>query len=297
MRKVFNSRNVAHLWAHQTQDSARNSNRSFYFDGKVIYSYGTHFPIACHWGSVILFTTREYSVTTRKHKSDVRHAIPNSKTVFNVPNVLADSPTSHLENCIAYVETIENLLGKCGRARSSWTREYLYRNVGSAAAEYNAYVLHFAIADAPAVPAIPGLATLTPKFANVRDKEARARHEEQERTREAARIKDQTEKLDRWRQGEIIYSNFRGCPVGLRIRGDVVETTLGAEVPVEHARRALAWVRNVVARGVEFVPNGKTLHIGVYSVDRIETDGTLHAGCHVILYAEIERIAPQLETV
>jgi hypothetical protein len=31
-------------------------------------------------------------------------------------------------------------------------------------------------------------------------------------------------------------------------------------------------------------------------VDRIEPDGTVHAGCHVVRWEEIERIAPQLST-
>ena len=31
-------------------------------------------------------------------------------------------------------------------------------------------------------------------------------------------------------------------------------------------------------------------------VDRIEPDGTVHAGCHVVRWEEIERIAPQLGT-
>jgi hypothetical protein len=37
---------VAHLWANQSQDMARNSKGSIYFKGKVIYSYGSHWPLA-----------------------------------------------------------------------------------------------------------------------------------------------------------------------------------------------------------------------------------------------------------
>ena len=79
---------VAHLWAHQSQDSARNPCRNFYFDGDTIYSYGSHFPIARHVetkrGRAVLFTTRNYSVTTSGHKSTVRCAIPSGVTVFHV---------------------------------------------------------------------------------------------------------------------------------------------------------------------------------------------------------------------
>ena len=45
MRYVVDAPMVAHLWAHQSQDSARNG-RNFYFEGKDIYSYGSHFRCA-----------------------------------------------------------------------------------------------------------------------------------------------------------------------------------------------------------------------------------------------------------
>ena len=47
-RHVFSNREIPHLWAHQTQDEARNGTASFYFRGATIYSYGSHFPIATH---------------------------------------------------------------------------------------------------------------------------------------------------------------------------------------------------------------------------------------------------------
>lgn len=46
VRQVVDTDTVAHLWAHQTQDHARNKLGNFYFDGATIYSYGRHFPIA-----------------------------------------------------------------------------------------------------------------------------------------------------------------------------------------------------------------------------------------------------------
>jgi hypothetical protein len=82
----------------------------------------------------------------------------------------------------------------------------------------------------------------------------------------------------------------------LRVVGDEVETSLGARFPRAHAIRGLAFVRGVRASGREFIPNGHAIHLGNYVVDRIEPDGTVHAGCHVVRWEEIERIAPQLST-
>ena len=78
---------IAHLWANRSQDSARNAGGNFYFDGDTIYSYGSHFPIARHVetkrGRAVLFTTRDYSVTTSGHKWAVLRACRHL-TVFHV---------------------------------------------------------------------------------------------------------------------------------------------------------------------------------------------------------------------
>lgn len=99
-KTVYPTREIAHLWAHQTQPAARNQIRNFYFDGDTIYSYGSHFPIArlikVAWQSgrgnderCVFFTTRGYSVTTAKHISFVRRAIPHNVPIFETRNVNA----------------------------------------------------------------------------------------------------------------------------------------------------------------------------------------------------------------
>ena len=80
----------------------------------------------------------------------------------------------------------------------------------------------------------------------------------------------------------------------LRVVGDEVQTSLGARFPVSHAIRGLAFVRKVRQAGQAYVRNGPTIHLGHYVIDRIEPDGTVHAGCHVVKWEEIERITPQL---
>lgn len=93
MRQVVNKEMVAHLWAHQTQNHARNSGGNFYFDGGDIYSYGSHFRC----GSVVenkngqkayLITTRGYSNTTAKHMGMVIGAIPFDSTKFYTPRLI-----------------------------------------------------------------------------------------------------------------------------------------------------------------------------------------------------------------
>ena len=89
MRYIVESAMVAHLWAHQSQESASNSG-NFYFEGKDIYSYGSHFCCASvemnqKGEKAYLVTTRTYSSTTAAHMSMVRNAIPDYETVFYTP--------------------------------------------------------------------------------------------------------------------------------------------------------------------------------------------------------------------
>ena len=70
-KHVFDTGEIPHLWAHRTQDEARNRQGNLYFTGDTIYSYGSHFPIARHVTNdagerAVLFTTATYSVTPRK---------------------------------------------------------------------------------------------------------------------------------------------------------------------------------------------------------------------------------------
>ncbi len=114
MRKVYDRDMVAHLWANQSQDEARESGYRMYFEGKIIYSYGSHFPIArIVDGNTILFTSREYSSTTSNHKHTVRCAIDRSRyMVFTVDNVLADYKATHKENYNKLLNEYNYLLEK-----------------------------------------------------------------------------------------------------------------------------------------------------------------------------------------
>lgn len=47
---------VAHLWAHEQEESALGSN--FFFEGTSIYSYGHHFEV----GRIVKKQTREESI-------------------------------------------------------------------------------------------------------------------------------------------------------------------------------------------------------------------------------------------
>jgi hypothetical protein len=108
------------------------------------------------------------------------------------------------------------------------------------------------------------------------------------------------EAITLWRDGvTLTYSNpgyhaIRNAPCMLRVKGTEIETSWGARFPAEHARKAWRVISAVYRAGKPWQTNGHRIPLGHFQVDRIDSDGTLHAGCHTLSRAEIERCAELL---
>jgi hypothetical protein len=148
----------------------------------------------------------------------------------------------------------------------------------------------------PNIPEVPELDS--DALAAIRKREAKRAAEKAEQTKRerAEAIVRKQELIAKWRAGQ-----YSGClydvPAMLRIDGDEVVTSRGARFPVSHAKRALAFVRKIRESQKAYVRNGHTIHLGPYALDRIEPDGTVKAGCHVVSWEEIERITPLLHSI
>jgi len=305
-KHVFDTGQIPHLWAHRTQEEARNRQGNLYFTGDTIYSYGSHFPIAHHVANdagerAVLFTTATYSVTTSSHCSAVRSAIPSGMRVFHVPSVCPGrysgselTADDHAGNLTDYAERIEKHLVTSARARSSYAKEWNHEHAACLRDEAFAYCAFFGL-PVPNIPEAPELDS--DALTAIRKREAKRAAEKAEQTKRerAEALVRQQELIVEWRAGQ-----YSGClydvPAMLRIAGDEVQTSRGARFPVTHAKRGLAVVRKVRESGQPYVRNGHTIHLGPYAIDRIEQDGTVKAGCHVVSWEEIERIAPLLDS-
>jgi hypothetical protein len=304
---VFDTGEIPHLWAHRTQEEARNRQGNLYFTSDTIYSYGSHFPIACHVVNqtgerAALFTTATYSVTTSSHCSAVRSAIPSGIPVFHVPNVCHGrysgselTADDHAGNLADYIERIERHVITSARARSSYAKEWNHDRAVRLRDEALAYCVFFGL-PVPNINKVPELDSEA--LTAIRKREAKRAAEKAEQTKRErfeALVRQQG-LIAKWRAGE-----YSGClydvPAMLRIDGNEVVTSRGARFPVSHAKRALAFVRKVHESGQAYVRNGRTIHLGPYALDRIEANGTVKAGCHVVSWEEIERIAPFLDSV
>ncbi len=67
----------------------------------------------------------------------------------------------------------------------------------------------------------------------------------------------------------------------------------GSHFPI--ATHVTGVVRAVKARGEDWRRNGQNCRLGHYQLDSIEANGTVHAGCHIVAWDEIERIASEIE--
>lgn len=121
------------LWYRGGSDSKRAGN--MLIAGQTIYSYGLHFPIASKFRGKFLFTLRDYSVTTAKHKYLVHYAISQGLGGDNIVYTFGiDSIRSgHFvkDDLVYFVNAINAHADKSKRAwrHGTWEVEQWFRQI------------------------------------------------------------------------------------------------------------------------------------------------------------------------
>jgi hypothetical protein len=281
--KKMNNKQVAHLWANKSRESASGSH--FYFDGDTIYSYGSHFPIARHYKGVVLFTSNGHSVTTTRHKSITSSACSHL-TVFEVSDVMA---TPSGKDVREYGEQIKAEAMKLAKARKPDV-SFLERAVNEA----NAFCDRFGFKTRFAMP--DNMAELREKAKAQAIKDRKAQADKQ------ARIDADNEELaQRWIAGEQVSLPYNYGKVLLRAKhiagksmnGNepdfmAMQTSKGATVPLVEAEKAFRFV--MLKRSTGWHRNGDSFQVGEFHLDSVNEQGVI-AGCHRIAWDEIERFA------
>lgn len=312
MKQVFENGMVAHIWAQRQQPEARSHNGNFSFSGDALYSYSTVIGrfIDTPRGTATLVTSRTYSKTTSsKHMPALHRAIGyGGALVFHVPHV---SPVliggrEHTENLAHLAGQYDETAAKARRART------LYGDLQGTLASYDeraaayadcfelAYTRRNPEADTAAILAHRAQAEAkrnTPAAIAKREKAAAAREAKAQRMAALERATN-AEKLEAWREGlnPFIPHGARIDENGgayLRVRGNMLETSQGANVPLEHAIRVFRFVKLCRERGEAWQRNGRTLRVGHFQVDSVDEHGNFRAGCHRINWPEVERAAAQ----
>jgi hypothetical protein len=265
MKNIFTNSDLAHTYANQTQQSGRNSSGSFYFDGKAIYSYGRHFPIANivtndNGNECMLFTYRSYSNSTSKQVSIVKSATRQYKKVFCYnPN------GTHTDNFNGWLQLAEMEAFKLRKAK----KPELYLNqLGILNREALEYAQFFNI-EIPIT--LQAVLSIKDKKENL---EYMSKKDELIKIEVAKKMKAQKieykEQLKKWFNFETgrVYGGFNFD--FLRLRENRVETTQAVQIPIELAKRLHNKIKT------------NTLEVGEqllnYRVDQI--GDIIKIGCH-----------------
>ena len=290
MRKVLrNNEEVAHYWANKVQ--SEGSAYSMFFEDDTIYSYGNHFAIAKHYDNLILFTTRSYSVSTSKHISYTRHAIPHTNIIHCYNPAWPADP----ENLSDAINTIEFNLKKAIKARQR-KQEYL----NTAESTYNQLLLLIKTFKIKGWK-VPKYDFSIPEDIMVKIKEREAKADRKRKAAKQAKQAKQDkidmveflEDVEKWKKSGLrtdcnirhrrfIHQISDVC----RVNGDIVESMRSCSVPLKEAKVLLKAIK-----AGKFVAGAK---VGHYTVTSCTTD-KLIIGCHEFLRSEIDSLMKTLD--
>lgn len=291
MRTVFSSHSeAAHIWASQSQFMGRAGN--IQFEDGVIYSYGRHFPVARfapEFGDVVLFTNRGYSSSTGKHKTIIRGAIPGG---FNV--VYCDDPTrGELHNLDKWRAEVNRLRRNFDAKTHKITRGNLAVEIFKTCESAILYCLALKIA-APEWTNESGAEMMAREYVYEMAKAREAKREAARIEREKLAAVDAGERLAMWQAGQNPPQNgFIYCATLLRIKGEQVQTSRGANIPVADALKLWPLLSRARQSGKTLEAGLRDIHLGAYRFNSFNGQ-TLIVGCHSIEWDQIELIAEQL---
>ena len=290
----MNNAQVAHLWASGRKESGKGSN--FFFEGGTIYSYGYHFPISKRLSETIyLITEKGYSGTTSKHKCLVRRAIPSFAKCFSVSGDPRDSFSSIRDEKLMEARIkFNNIKAK--------TKVKTYKNARSFRlflsdavqmfGEFKSLDDNFSFKEN--MGEIHGMLESSIELENslkeifdaseIKKDETRRKREE---TRRKMEEMEAAEAAPLWREGKPCNTwKLRSLPPMLRIHGGKVQTSHGAEVELEEARKAFAFISRKIESGQTWQRNGETCAVGPFSLHAIAEDVVI-VGCHKFPVAEV----------
>lgn len=289
VREKIVREDVSHVWAHQTQYHARNRCGNMYFNGATIFSYGSHFPIAKHverkGKKCILFTTRDYSTTTSKHKWEVLRAIPSSVPVFCVRN-----PTDSVrkEMLDEYSERITRLCREIAAGRDGYRQQGRRADLVKLVDEANNFSRFFGLRKKFTAPTdMDAIKAQVKKEAELL-KRRKAAEQRKLEAKQAEALESWLVGGDKWPSG-LEFDHLRLCDT--MYNNQAVQTTRHVIVPLKDVRKIAKLVLRHVKSGQHWQKNGEHIKLGDYELDYITSDGTIGVGCHKFKKEEVLRFA------
>lgn len=264
---------VAHRWAQRKGDSGKGSN--FFYEGDTLYSYGRHFIVAKHMTSpkgreFVLANPDSYSQSTTRHQYYAKRALSEHTQIIYV-NPGNHTPQRWLEELRS---RYEHTLDRMKRSRSS--QALIAADLDSLRQQMYFVVLEYEL-DAQ-----------TPTAEDYSD--LLAAFEARERVRQDKRDAKHAAQIEAWKRGDAIRAPHTR-KVYLRVWGETIETSHGANVPARVAPSLWRAVLRAKREGRSYKPTPSEAPVGYYTLGEIYADGSIRVGCHHIEFDELERIA------
>jgi hypothetical protein len=326
MKKVFQSaEQTIHVFAQQTQQEGKSAN--VFFEGNRLYSYGYHFPLAIiltnkKGDKVALINDSSYSNTTTKQQSFTRAALGHYNRLYADNGIM-----KHFANIYHYswmdnhekttlkgikdtiTKEIESIITNALRGISTNTKQrektklailqIAKNNIARLIKILDFYSLKLDTKTKKDIDSLDSdLSTLTTKYSKIIAAENKAREKEA-----ARRLLEQQNKFNEalplWLEGSEEWKHREAVRYGknawLRLRdSDTIETTYGANFPLDDAKQALQFIIALRSSGKEFVKNGKRVKLGSFEIDSIDSVGNVKAACHFVEWQAIESLAKKL---
>lgn len=263
MKHVFSDiSHVAHLWANQLQDDARNSG-NFYFDRDTIYSYGSHFPIATHVVNQdglkgVLFTERTYSVTTSSHLSVARQACRHLNVI---PCYRPDS--RHDENFNFWKNKAEVQAEKLLKAKKP---QIYLGGIDQIAQSARKYAEFYTLELPEYLLAVLNIGNKE-QYREFAAKKADYIIAERKKEKKELTARHKNE-LAKWLKGETHRMYLHNGHDYLRFKDDRIETTQAVQIPIAYAKKLWENLDSLK-------PGDKVLE---YTVNEVGAD--IRIGCH-----------------
>jgi hypothetical protein len=283
--KYSSNRELIHVWAHDSSPEIMKQANSVTCHNNILYSYSTAIGQIVN-NDTVIYNTASYSNTTSKHQS-----LMYQSTSHYLNRIYLDINKYDLNHLIFSQHSFNEIIFEPNLKQASEfllkaSRSKKYKDFYSSKAlsifdNLERYALLFNLAYE-----LPNVDALT-ESALKADKEAKAL----EKIYKAKRIQQQAEALENWRLGLDVRNHFE--VTALRIKDDVIETSRGAKIPLEHAVKFWSLINSWHQKGITYVKDHHSIHLGNYCVNRFEND-VLTVGCHQIPYSEIQNIANQL---
>lgn len=302
MRRIYPNEMVAHVWAQQsaTKTEGRSSNGSFRFTGRRLYSYSTpiaNFATGANGDAIPLFSSDGYSPTTAgKHLSPARRAVNYSG--FSVPYLLLDySATAgrsrtwiplenqHRANIEHFIKLYHDGVARFERMRDNGyhfidLRASILSPLQTALKYVDAFGLsRCLVTDAVSLEAAEAdTRRIHARFERLAGRSLDPKVAKARQQRCAVKAHKDADRLAVWLGGASIVDSLPDHPRGpsfayMRIKGEEVQTSRGARVPL---RAAVALYRFAIT--VKQPWQGR-VNIGDFTMTSI-SDGVVTIGCH-----------------